>query len=72
MDALLNNPALRLFGITYLILVLKMAAVGWYTSFHRIGKGVYATPEDYRLQGLAPKAAPNEDVERARRASVVG
>jgi uncharacterized MAPEG superfamily protein len=68
MDALLNNPALRLFGITYLILVVKMMAVGWYTSFHRISKGVFATPEDYRLQGVAPKAGANEDVERARRA----
>lgn len=68
MDALLSNPSVRLFGITYLILVLKMAAVGGYTSFHRIRKRVFATPEDYAFQGLRPAAAPDEDIERARRA----
>ena len=65
---LLNNPALRLFGVTYLILVLKMVAVGYATSFYRIRDKHFATPEDYRLQGLTPKTGVNEDVERARRA----
>jgi len=68
MDALLTNPALRLFGITYLILVLKMVAVGYATSVYRIRDKHFATPEDYRLQGLTPKTGVNEDVERARRA----
>jgi glutathione S-transferase len=68
MDTLLNNPALRLFGVTYLILLLKMVAVGYATSFYRIRDKHFATPEDYRLQGLTPKAGINEDVERARRA----
>jgi glutathione S-transferase len=68
MDALLHNPALRLFGITYLILVVKMVAVGWSTSFYRIRDKTFATPEDYRLQGLTPKTGVHEDVERTRRA----
>ena len=68
MDAVLSSPAVQLFGITYLILVLKMAAVGWYTSFLRIRDKAFATPEDYRLQGLTPKTQVHEDVERARRA----
>ena len=69
MDTLLaNNAALQLFGIVYLILVLKTVAVGAYTSIRRIRGGVYATPEDYALQGLQPKAGVNEDVERVRRA----
>ena len=36
MDALLANWPLRLFGITYVILVLKMIAVGWCTSYYRL------------------------------------
>jgi glutathione S-transferase len=68
MDALLaHNPALQLLGVVYLVLVLKMVAVGSYTSSIRIRRGVYATPEDYQLQGQPPKQA-DEDVERARRA----
>jgi uncharacterized MAPEG superfamily protein len=68
MTELLNNPALRLFGATYLILVLKMIAVGFATSFYRLRDKTYATPEDYALQGLTPRGGTNEDVERARRA----
>ncbi len=68
METLLHNPALRLFGVTYLILVLKMVALGYATSFYRIRDKHFATPEDYRLQGLTPKTSVNEDVERARRA----
>lgn len=68
METVLANPALRLFGVTYLILVLKMVAVGAYTSVLRIRGGVYATGEDYTYRGLSPKAGTNEDIERARRA----
>jgi len=68
MTDVLNNPALRLFGVTDLILVLKMLAVGFTTSFYRIRDKTYATPEDYALQGLPPRPGVNEDVERARRA----
>jgi uncharacterized MAPEG superfamily protein len=51
-----------------MILVVKMVAVGWSTSFFRIRDKHFATPEDYRLQGLTPKSVVNEDVERTRRA----
>jgi glutathione S-transferase len=69
MDPLLfQNPALQLLGVVYLILVLKMVAVGSYTSVLRIRRGVYATSEDFQLQGLSPPAGPDEDIERARRA----
>ena len=68
MDALVQNPALQLFGLTYLILVLKMVAVGWSTSFYRIRDKQFATPEDYALQGLKPKSTVHEDIERTRRA----
>lgn len=67
MSLLLESPVLQLFGLTYMILVLKMVAVGWSTSFFRIRDKHFATPEDYRLQGLTPKTAVNEDVERTRR-----
>ena len=67
-DAVLANPALRLFAIVSLILVLKMAAVGVYTSTLRIGRKVYATPEDYALQGMQAKAVGDADIERIRRA----
>lgn len=68
MSTLFASPALRLFGITYLILVLKMVAVGAYTSVLRIRGKVYATPEDYAFQGLRPQNGPHEDIERVRRA----
>ena len=64
----LADPVVRLFAVVYLLLVLKMALVGMYTSILRLGRKVYATPEDYRLQGLAPRATVDEDIERVRRA----
>jgi glutathione S-transferase len=68
MDTILSNPALRLFGVAYLILVFKMVAVGAYTSVLRMRSNVYAAPEDYAFQGVAVQAGANPDVERARRA----
>jgi len=68
MNLLTQYPALSILGVAYLILVLKMVAVGSYTSVIRIRRGHYATPEDYALQGLPPPAGPDEDIERARRA----
>jgi glutathione S-transferase len=68
MDELLNDPAMRLFAIVSLVLVAKMAVVGSYTSILRIGRKVYATPEDYQLQGMAPAARTDADIERVRRA----
>jgi len=68
MDLLTHYPALQTLGVVYLILVLKMVAVGSYTSMIRIRRGHYATAEDYALQGLTPPAGPDDDIERARRA----
>ena len=69
MDALLTqNPALQLLGFVYLVLVLKMVAVGSYTSMIRIRRGHYATPEDFKLQGLEPATEADADIERVRRA----
>jgi uncharacterized MAPEG superfamily protein len=69
MDTLLTHyPALSVLGVVYLILVLKMAAVGGYTSLMRIQRGHYATPEDFALQGLPPTTTADADIERARRA----
>jgi len=64
----LDDPVVRLYVVVYLLLVLKMAAVGTYTSILRLGRKVYATPEDYALQGLARRTTVDEDVERVRRA----
>jgi glutathione S-transferase len=59
---------MRLFGIVYLVLVVKMAAVGSYTSILRLRRKTYATPEDYAWQGARPPGGPDEDIERLRRA----
>src|ERR1700687_1229362 len=68
MEIMLANPAVRLFAVVYLILVLKMVAVGAYTSILRIGRKVYATPEDYAFQQLARQVELDADIERVRRA----
>jgi len=64
----LDDPVVRLYVVVYLLLVLKMATVGTYTSILRLGRKVYATPEDYAFQGLARKTTADDDVERVRRA----
>ena len=68
MEELIANPALRLLAACSALLVLKMMAVGTYTSIVRIRRKKFATPEDYQLQGLTPVAEADEDVERVRRA----
>jgi len=68
MSDLLANPVVRLYGIVSLLLVLKMAVVGSYTSILRIRRRVFATPEDYALQNLPPVGVADEDIERVRRA----
>ena len=65
---LLVDPVVRLYVVVYILLALKMVAVGSYTSILRLRRRVYATPEDYRLQGMTPTAARDEDIERVRRA----
>jgi len=68
MPRLLDDPVIRLYVIVYVLLVLKMAALGTYTSILRLGRKVYATPEDYDLQGLPRRTTNDEDIERVRRA----
>ena|SRR5215472_6918754 len=69
MPSLLAQPAVRSFAFWYLILVIKMLVVVVMTSLARIRSGTFATPEDYRFQGVEKIATePNPDVERARRA----
>ena len=64
----LGDPIVRLYAVVYALLVLKIAAVGTYTSVLRLGRKVYATPEDYALQGMAARTTRDEDIERVRRA----
>lgn len=68
---LLQQDAMRWFALSYLVLVLKMMAVGWATSFYRVRYRVFAAPEDYALQGSAPTSgseSQREQIERTRRA----
>jgi prostaglandin-E synthase 1 len=66
--ALLDAPAVRLYAICALLLVLKMMAVGGYTGMLRIRRRVFASPEDYRFQGMEPAGRSDPEIERARRA----
>ena len=68
MPDLLADPNVRLLALVDLLLVLKMIALGSYTSVLRLRRRVFATPEDYALQGAAPPEAPDVDIERVRRA----
>jgi uncharacterized MAPEG superfamily protein len=68
MNDLWSSSAVQLFAICYLILVLKMMVLGSYTSTIRIRRKVFATPEDYNLQGVEPSSGVDPDIERARRA----
>jgi len=67
MPELLADPTFRLLALVDLLLVLKMAALGNYTSILRLRRHVYATPEDYALRAKTP-GGRDEDIERARRA----
>jgi prostaglandin-E synthase 1 len=65
---LLASLPVRLYAICALLLVLKMMAVGVATSSIRLRRRVFASPEDYRFQGLDVSAQLDAEVERARRA----
>src|SRR5262249_60531210 len=67
-EDLIRAPAVHLFALVAMLLVIKMMLVGGYTSVLRIRRRVYSTPEDYRLQGLAPRETVDDEVERVRRA----
>ncbi len=67
MNLLAQYPALATLGVVWCVLVLKMLAVGMWTSRHRIRAKRFATPEDTLLiAGATTDRHP--DVERARRA----
>lgn len=68
MEGWMGNEAVRLFAVCYLILVLKMMAVGTYTGMTRIRRSVFSAPEDYAFTGSEPAAGRDEGIERARRA----
>ena len=68
MPELLADPNVRLLALVDLLLVLKMVALGNYTSFLRLRRQVYATPEDYALRAATPPGRPDADIERVRRA----
>ena len=68
MNDLMGNASFHLFAICYLVLVLKMVAVGGYTSYLRITRRVYATGEDYGMQGMDPSEEIDGEIERVRRA----
>jgi prostaglandin-E synthase 1 len=65
---LLEALPVRLYAICALLLVLKMMAVGTWTSTLRMRRRVFASPEDYRFQRMEPAARSDPEVERARRA----
>src|SRR5947199_7356809 len=64
----LADPNVRLLALVDLLLVLKMIALGIYTSFLRLRRQVDAAPEAYALRAATPPAGPDEDIERVRRA----
>ena len=68
MPDVLADPNVRLLALIDLLLVLKMVALGVYTSSLRLRRNVFATPEDYALRATAAPVGPDEDIERVRRA----
>src|SRR5258707_821355 len=52
----LADPNVRLLALVDLLLVLKMIALANYTSFLRLRRRVYATPEDYAMRAATPPA----------------
>ena len=65
---LLDSLPARLYAICALLLVLKMMGLALYTSTLRMRKSVYASPEDYAVQGKPASGRSDPEVERARRA----
>ncbi|MGH0037650.1 MAG: MAPEG family protein [Myxococcota bacterium] len=64
---LMADAAVRAWAAATLVVLLKMMAVGVYTSVLRIRKHVYISPEDFEMQGQPVVETPDEDIERARR-----
>jgi uncharacterized MAPEG superfamily protein len=68
MPELLTHPQLRLLALVDVLLVLKMLAVGNYTSLLRLRRKVFATSEDYAVYRGEVSTQPDPDIERTRRA----
>jgi uncharacterized MAPEG superfamily protein len=68
MTDLLSQPGMRLYGVCAAVLVLKMWLTGNGTGLLRVRKGVFISPEDYAVTGRPAATAPDEQVERVRRA----
>ena len=66
-EQLLDNPAIRAWAISSVVVALKTLASGVYTSSIRIRKGRFSSPEDYVSQGMEPNVVHDDDVERSRR-----
>ncbi len=67
MNQALSEPAVLVFVICAGLLVIKMQLMTVATTILRNVRGVYLSPEDYRLFGQEPKP-PDELIERVRRA----
>jgi len=67
-NELLAGSVMQIYVACATLLVLKMLVLQTYTSAVRIRKKVFASPEDYTLQGLTPSEGTDPDIERVRRA----
>jgi uncharacterized MAPEG superfamily protein len=63
----LSDPNVRTLIQVDVLLILLLMTMGNYTSLTRIRRKVYATPEDYEINRVAPSASPDASVERSRR-----
>jgi glutathione S-transferase len=63
-----STLAWKLWALAVLALALKMLVLAALTSRARLAKRVFASPEDYAAQRLAPSVERDADVERHRRA----
>lgn len=63
-----ENEIFRLFATYGTVVVLKMMALSFFTSFKRLTKKVYATPEDVVFDGgdLKKHGRTDPDIERVR------
>jgi uncharacterized MAPEG superfamily protein len=67
MNQAFSDPTMRLYAACASVLVLKMSSTSLATAVVRNVKAVFISPEDYAIRGKPPRA-PDEQVERIRRA----
>jgi uncharacterized MAPEG superfamily protein len=68
MRLLLLDDNVRTLVLVNVLLVFKLLSAGNLTSILRVRRKVYANPEDYALNHMAPSARADDGVERSRRA----